>query len=84
MEVEPVNNTVEIMERGIECLLEQLGPVETERFISAIIRERFDYTEWRKLYFGEASVEALNEAAEAYAQEHPFRAKKPLIDLEFQ
>ena len=40
-----MNSTVEIMDKGINCLLENLGTMETERFISAIIRERFDYTQ---------------------------------------
>ena len=34
---------IEIMNRGIHCLLEKLGVVETERFIAVINRERFDY-----------------------------------------
>lgn len=38
-------NSIEVMNRGINCLLEKQGAVETERFISLIIRERFDYTE---------------------------------------
>jgi len=34
----------ELMSRGMECLTETLGVVEAERFISLVIRERFDYT----------------------------------------
>ena len=69
-------NTADIMEKGMTCLLENLGTVETERFISVIIRERFDYTKWRKEYFGDASVEELNSAADAYAQSDPIEFKK--------
>ena len=72
-------NTAEIMEKGMTCLLESLGPVETERFISIIIRERFDYTKWRKDFFGDAGVEELNSAAAAYAQSHPIEFKKNVI-----
>ena len=68
-------NTAEIMEKGMACLLENLGEIETERFISVIIRERFDYTKWRKTYFGDMSVTELNSDATAYAQEHPFKPK---------
>lgn len=75
-------NTAEIMEKGMTCLLENLGTVETEHFISVIIRERFDYTKWRKEYFGDASVEELNAAAAAYAQEHPVAFKKAQQSLE--
>lgn len=35
------------MNRGINCLLEKLGVVETERLISAINKEKFDYTKWQ-------------------------------------
>ena len=69
------SNTAEIMEKGMACLLENLGEIETERFISVIIRERFDYTKWRKTYFGDMSVTELNSAATAYSQEHPFKPK---------
>ena len=31
-----------------KCLSDNLGADETEVFISTILRERFDYTEWRK------------------------------------
>ncbi len=37
-----------VMDRGMQCLLEQLGVVETEQFISTIIREKFDYTKWQR------------------------------------
>lgn len=75
-------NTAEIIEKGMNCLLENLGTVETEHFISIIIRERFDYTKWRKEYFGDASVEELNSAAAAYAQAHPAAFKNAQQPLE--
>lgn len=43
---------------------------------SVMIREKFDYTKWRRDYFGDISVEDLNEAAVAYAKQHPFTMKK--------
>lgn len=74
-------NTADVMERGLNCLLEQLGVVETERFISVIIREKFDYTKWRKGYFGDASVEEINEEAAAYDKAHPFKPKKQQVTI---
>ena len=35
-------NTVEIMNRGMQCLTDGLGVVDAEQFISIIIREKFD------------------------------------------
>ena len=71
-----MNNTFEIMERGMNCLLEHLGTTNTEIFISAIIREKFDYTEWRKVLFGDASVQEINAAAVEYAKKHPFQSTR--------
>jgi len=33
---------------GMSALLEKLGKVDAERFVSLIIREPFDYTVWRE------------------------------------
>ena len=46
-----IPNTVDIMNRGMECLTEKLGVVEAEHFISILIREKFDYTKWQRQYF---------------------------------
>jgi len=32
---------------GMKILLDKLGKVDAERFVSLIIREPFDYTAWR-------------------------------------
>ena len=75
-------STAEILEEGISCLLERLGTVETERFISTLIREKFDYTKWRRKYFDEISADDFNHAAVEHAQAHPFQPKKDLISIE--
>ena len=69
-------STIDIMDKGMNCLLENLGTIETERFISVLIREKFDYTKWRREYFGNASVKELNDKATNYAQNHSFQPKK--------
>ena len=71
-----VTGTNEILERGMNCLLEKLGTIETEQFISVILRERFDYTEWRRRYFDNVSADSFNEEAVRYARAHPFRRKE--------
>lgn len=72
-----ITGPVEVMERGMQCLIEGLGYIEAEQFISLVNRERFDYTEWRKRYFGSMSAEEFNNAAVQYAQEHPFKGRRP-------
>ena len=63
---------IEIMNRGINCLLEKLGVVETEHFIAVINREKFDYTEWQRQRFDNMSSDEFNKAAIAYSKENPF------------
>ncbi|MBP5438132.1 MAG: hypothetical protein J6Y30_09145 [Treponema sp.] len=61
--------TVELMTRGMECLVKNMGIVEAESFIAAILRERFDYTKWHKEYFTQdESVEKFLQKASAYAR----------------
>lgn len=44
-----MNNTV-LMDKGMKCLIKNLGEVNAERFITQIIREPFDYTKWQHIY----------------------------------
>lgn len=69
------NNNDEINERGMNCLLKHLGEKETERFISTLLSEQFDYTRWRIEAFGDTTVRELNENADAYARES-FQAER--------
>jgi hypothetical protein len=40
-----------LLNAGMEALIKKLGTVEAERFITLILREPFNYTEWkRKIY----------------------------------
>jgi len=48
---------------GIRVLTQNLGKVEAERFISLILREPFDYTEWQRDLFDDMSVEELSKKA---------------------
>ena len=65
-------SNAEIMDKGINCLIEKLGTVDTERFISVLIREKFDYTKWQRDRFDDMSYEELNDAAIEYDKQHPF------------
>jgi hypothetical protein len=52
---------------GMKVLINSLGRVEAERFISFVIREPIDYTEWQRDLFNNLSVEELsNNAMKAY------------------
>ncbi len=66
---------MEIMDKGINCLLEKLGVIETERFIAVISREKFDYTKWQRKRFDHMSAEQFHEEAVAYGRNNPFFRK---------
>jgi hypothetical protein len=68
-----MRNTQVIMKEGIECLLKNFGALETEIFITNILKEPFDYTEWQKKYFSAFPLEELNQMAARYNQENPFQ-----------
>lgn len=65
-------STVELMNRGMKCLTEQMGIVEAEHFISIIIREKFDYTKWQREYFDRKTSEEISKEASQYEKSCPF------------
>ena len=52
-----------VRNEGMKLLLEGLGKVDAERFITLIIKEPFDYTEWQKDLFAGMSVREISRAA---------------------
>ena len=39
---------MDLLDRGMDCLMNSLGLVDAERFLSLVSAEKFDYTEWRR------------------------------------
>jgi hypothetical protein len=73
------SSTVEIMNKGMQCLLEKLGVVEAEQFISVIIKEQFDYTKWQQEYFDNMTPEEIDVAVKHYVEKHPFKGNAKTI-----
>jgi hypothetical protein len=48
-----------LKQKGLDLLSTGLGMVEAERFITLILHEPFDYTEWRKTQFDDMSMDEL-------------------------
>lgn len=65
-------STAEIMNKGMKCLMEQLGVVEAERFVATVIREKFDYTRWQREFFDGKSPEDISREAEAFEKANPY------------
>lgn len=70
---------IDLITRGMQVLVEKLGIIEAETFISVIKNDRFDYTKWREDKFEDMTLEEINNAAAEYAKEHPFKGKATII-----
>jgi hypothetical protein len=71
-----MNTDTEVRIRGLRALVEALGTVEAERFITLILREPFDYTQWQRQLWTDRSVDELSKAAMAMrsASPNPYEA----------
>ncbi len=59
----------EIKLQGITALINSLGEVNAERFISLILREPFDYTKWQKKLWANKSIEEISSMAMEHRKE---------------
>ena len=66
-----MRTTNTIMNDAMNCLINNLGVVETEIFISNLMREPFDYTEWQRKRFDNISLDDFCESAAEYCKNHP-------------
>ena len=53
----------EIKVKGFKALMDSLGNVDAERFLSLIQREPFDYTKWQRTLWEGQSVEEISRNA---------------------
>ncbi len=56
----------EIKIKGLTALVNELGDVLTERFISLILKEPFDYTKWQRQLFIDTDLLSLSKKAMDY------------------
>jgi hypothetical protein len=66
-----MRNTAVVMDEGINILLENLGVIETELFISTIIKEPFDYTEWQRKHYANIDLHEFNMRAAQFDKDNP-------------
>lgn len=59
-----------IRQEGMNILIEKLGKVDAERFISLIIKEPFDYTKWQENLFEGLTVKELSDKAMDYTKKN--------------
>lgn len=72
-------NTFELADAGMTCLTEKFGVVGAEAFIALILREKLDYTKWRRSFYDEMKPGQFHDEALAYAKEHPYSGNAQVI-----
>ena len=61
-----MRSDVLIKSDGMKILAENLGIIEAERFITLILREPLDYTEWQRHLYGNMNVNELYQKITEY------------------
>ena len=62
-------------ELAVKCmniLMDAVGPVDAERFVSIVTNDSFDYTEWQQNLFKDETVESLFEKVRDFQPEQDF------------
>jgi hypothetical protein len=72
-----MSTDTEVRIRGFRALVDALGTVEAERFITLILREPFDYTQWQSQLWADRSVDDLSKAAMAMRSTSPNKGMEP-------
>ncbi len=62
---------IELKSDGKKLLRSQLGLVESERFLTLMLREPFDYTKWRQTQWKTETVATLAAKARKQQEERP-------------
>jgi hypothetical protein len=66
-----MTNSVALLDKGMRCLNNELGILDTERFVALLLSEPFDYTEWRRdNLFSDMSLDEIIDAADKYCKEN--------------
>lgn len=66
-----MTNSMALLDKGMRCLNNELGILDTERFVALLLREPFDYTEWRKEHlFVDMSLDEIIDKADKFCKEN--------------
>ncbi len=66
-----MKNSATLLDQGMRCLTSELGLVDAERFVVLLLREPFDYTEWRKEHlFPDMTLDQIIDEADRYCKEN--------------
>ena len=63
-----MNTDTVIRTSGMRALIDKLGLVEAEKFITLIRKENFDYTKWQENLWADKTVDEIYNAAKTYME----------------
>lgn len=72
-------NAIKILDQGFACLIENMGVVDAEYFISLIKRDDFDYTIWQREHFDKMESGEFAAKASVYANSHPYTGRGQVL-----
>jgi hypothetical protein len=59
----------EIRRRGMNALIEALGEADAARFVTLLLRESLDYTQWHRTLWADKRIEAISQRAMDHRRE---------------
>ena len=74
-----VSNTMDLLSRGMRCLVKELGIVEAEQFISVVKGDTFGYEKWQREFFDSMTPEEMSEEISEYIAAHPYKGNATVI-----
>ena len=74
---EPKRTDTEVRIHSLRALLDALGTVEAERFITLMLREPFDYTKWQRHLWADKSIEEISKVAMALRRTSLHKGMEP-------
>lgn len=72
-----MSSDTELRVRGVQILVEALGAVEAERFITLMLREPFDYTQWQRRLWAQMDVSELSKVAAKHRRDSNNEGNSP-------
>ncbi len=61
----------ELLQRGMRCLIDNLGIIDAEKFIALFTQEQIpDYTQWQRDYYDSMTPEEFNTSLEEFMRNH--------------
>ena len=72
-------NDIALLTKCAEVLCNQVGIVETERFIYLVRSEAFDYTKWQREHYDAISPDEFDAALDKFSSNNEFKGSKARI-----